>query len=375
MLDSRPLVNCAVKPTNFKIKQDNIEDEKDIATFRTLYLSVDPYMRCRFNETTGVDYTKPFEIGKPITSAAIVEVLNSTPHLEKEYGFKKGAILLDFFDSWPWQDIVLENDLKTDHIKQLKKLPDNSGLLFPVSLYLGTVGQTGVSAFFGILGELNPNEDFEKVEKVEDLAKPDENDIILVSGAAGAVGSVVGQLSKLKKAKVIGICGSNEKGKVLIDQLGFDGFVNYKSKTLKEDMNEVLNNRKSSVYFDNVGGNLSNLIISEFLEDEAKVIICGQIDSYNSDEEYPPKLPKDIIEVISKKRIERERYLVFKYEKYFEKSMKLLANLTAKGQLKSLETKQFGIEKAPEAFCDMMDGKNTGKMIVQCVNEKQQRRE
>ena len=261
---------------------------------------------------------------------------------------KSGDIVLEWFDSWEWKEYC---GLSVEGSKNLKVLPAAVAALVPVTYFLGGVGQTGLSAFFGILGEASP--------------KP--SDTVIISGGGGAVGTVVGQLAKQKGSYVVGICGSDEKGQRLVADLGFDSAVNYKSNSLEEDLQKALAGRKASIYFDNVGGNLSDTIVSKFMQPNAQVIICGQIDMYNSSKQYPPPLGNQAEEVRLKLNIKRDRYLVFNYENEFTGALRELLGLAASGKLKLVETFESGLKNAPKAFCDMMGGKNNGKMLVACV--------
>lgn len=261
---------------------------------------------------------------------------------------KKGDIILEWFDSWKWQDYT---SVSVQASKNLRVLPASVAALVPLTYFLGGVGQTGLSAYFGILGE----------------ASPSVSDIVVISGAAGAVGTVVGQLAKQRGSFVVGICGSDEKAHSLVAELGFDGAVNYKSGALESNLDKALQGRKATIYFDNVGGNLSDLIITSFMGPKSQVVICGQIDMYNTDKEYPPALGREAEESRRALDITRERYLVFNYEQKFAAGLRHLLVLAAGGELKLIETYRHGLENAPQAFCDMMAGKNNGKMLVACV--------
>eukprot|EP00924_Labyrinthula_sp_SR-Ha-C_P001633 maker-scaffold_18-snap-gene-4.44-mRNA-1 protein AED:0.01 eAED:0.01 QI:61/1/1/1/1/1/2/170/427 len=363
LLKSRPLANCPVTTENFVVENSaSIVPRENEYEFRTLFLSVDPYMRCRFNEDTGVDYTKPYEIDEPVSSASISQVIKVPTSSSL---FKKDDIVLEFFDSWPWKSTYNTSD--SSRLSSLKKVSENFFFFLPVSLTLSTIGQTGVSAFFGLFGELNGQKQF---NSIADFKRPNSDDVVIISGAAGAVGLAVGQLAKLKGAKVFGVCGQDEKGLKLVEDYGFDGYVNYKSQSLETDLESVLSGKKASIYFDNVGGKLSDLVVSKFMRTNSDVIICGQIDMYDTDENYPPPLGKKAENVRQKLTIKRERYLVFNYEKYFNSAIEELARLVFIGKLKAPETIYHGLNQAPAAFCDMMKGGNFGKMIVQCVQDR-----
>mmetsp|Transcript_19902 Transcript_19902/g.25815 ORF Transcript_19902/g.25815 Transcript_19902/m.25815 type:complete len:363 (+) Transcript_19902:90-1178(+) len=306
VLAGRPAKNTSVSTSNFEMTKDSKLTKNDVVA-RTLFLSVDPYMRCRFNEDTGVEYTKPFALGRPITSAAIGEIVHVSNNVKSD--LKKGDLVLEWFDAWEWRNYVGFNE---EEAKSLKVIPAEMECLLPVTLTLGMVGQTGLSAYFGILGE----------------ASPQSSDTLIISGAAGAVGTTVGQLAKSRGAKVIGICGSSEKGDILTQELGFDAYVNYKSgNSLEQELSSVLGDDKATLYFDNVGGEMSDTIVSQFMAPNSQVIICGQIDMYDTDKEYPPPLGDVAAGVAKDLGIRRERYLVFNYADRFSEGKSSLAAL------------------------------------------------
>jgi NADPH-dependent curcumin reductase CurA len=225
-LASRPAVGKPVVAGNFAISEKpgsapwplRERSASDILA-RTLYVSVDPYMRCRFNEDPGVDYTQPFGEGELIYSAGIGEVIDVRPGAETS--LKVGDIVLDWFDGWGWSSVA---EFNAEQAAKLKVLPVELAAMIPLTYTMGGTGQTGLSAYFGILGEVDPS----------------EKDIVIISGAAGAVGTVAGQLAKRRGARVIGICGSDSKCRVLVDELGFDCAVNYKLGRTEELLAEAL---------------------------------------------------------------------------------------------------------------------------------------
>lgn len=333
-LKRRPAVGEAVSLEHFSIER--VKGRRGGGPkFETAFLSVDPFLRCRFNADTGVDYTQPYQLGQVIQSAGI--------------GVGDSGVVVQPFDAWQWSSEVLLDETSSS----VTPVPAALGLCIPVTALLGVVGTTGLTAFCGIVHH----------------APVDSQTVLVVSGAAGAVGHLVGQIAKLKsngRAHVVGICGSDAKGAVLRQRCGFDAVVNRHSSSMKEDLARVLDGRTVTHYFDNAGGPVSDAVI-ERMGTGSSIILCGQIASYNSDEPYPPPLPLSSATLAVERCISRERYLVLNYKQHFPAALSELAWLVASGQLVSLEsTTCGGVEAAPQAFIDMMAGGNLGKALVDC---------
>lgn len=363
VLASRPQVNCAVTTDNFRVESipdaelphasrdstaattaDATASSSSGVIAETLYLSIDPFLRCRFNEDTGVEYTKPYQVGKPISSAGIGRVVEAWGELSEKY--KEGDIIVEAFDSWPWQDTVAFDNTTA---ASLTKVPAEMALLCPLTFTLGCVGQTGVSAYFGILGEVDPS----------------PQDVVVISGAAGSVGTVVGQLAKARGSRVVGICGSSDKCDVLRMQLGFDAAVNYKNKDFPSILKAAVGIGGCSIYFDNVGGSVTDTV-APLMRDNGHIVLCGQIATYDSDIPYPPPLPEHTQVVADAKGVTRTRYLVLNYKERFNEALKHLLTSAASGALIGKETLESGgLKRAPNAFVGMMAGGNIGKQLVQ----------
>jgi prostaglandin reductase 2 len=309
---------------------------------RTLLLSVDPFLRCRFNEETGVDYTAPFAVGEPISSAGIGQVLQTGPGV---HGFRAGDLVLQPFDAWPWSaQPVLP-------AQTLALIPVALGLLVPPSALLNAVGQPGLTAYCG----------------VEHVAMPSRTDIVVVSGAAGAVGSLACQLFRRRGCRAIGLCGSDAKAEWLLSNSIVNRALNYKQHA--SDLHKALAHERVSLYWDNAGGAVSDAVICSMSEG-GRILLCGQISMYNTDEPYPPPLPPASAERVSRLGISRQRYLLLDHAARFPAALAHLCELQAGGQLLAHETRWGGtggdgVASAPEAFLEMMRGENTGKAIVE----------
>ena len=291
---------------------------------RTVYISVDPYLRGRMNE--GKSYIPSFELNSVIQSGVIAQVVESNSP-----GFKKNDVVRG---SLGWQEYSVVKDSK------LQKVDAD---LAPASAYLSVLGMTGLTAYFGLL----------------DIGKPKEGETVVVSGAAGAVGSVVGQIAKIKGAYVVGIAGSDEKVKYLLEELGFDAVINYKT----EDINEALANACPNgidIYYENVGGKIADAVYP-LLNRLARIPVCGAISAYNNEEvDIGPRVQGYLIKTSSLMK----GFTVGDYTPRFEEGATALAGWLQEGKLKYEETVTDGFDQTIEAFLGLFEGANLGKAIV-----------
>ena len=292
---------------------------------KTVYVSVDPYLRGRMNDSKS--YVPPFEIGKPIQSGIIAEVIDST-HSE----FKKGDFVSGILE---WKEYQVSNG------KGLKKVDQKISSL---SSFLGILGMTGITAYLGLI----------------EIGAPKAGETIVVSGAAGAVGSVVGQIGKILGCSVVGITGSDEKAELLRSKFKFDYAVNYKTAN---DLNKAIQNvcpKGVDVYFDNVGGEISDAVLSN-INKYARLPICGAISHYNDTE--VPVGPR-IQPILLTKSAMMKGFIVGDFSAKFPAAINQLAIWLKEGKLTYIETIVYGFENIPQAFIDLFEGKNKGKMIV-----------
>ncbi len=292
---------------------------------KTLYVSVDPYLRGRMNDTKS--YIPPFELGKPIQSGIIAEVTDSKNDL-----FKKGDFVSGMLE---WKEF---------------QLSDGSGLnkvdasVTPLSTYLGLLGMTGLTAYLGLT----------------EIGAPKPGETLVVSGAAGAVGSVVGQIGRIKGCRVVGITGSDEKSAVLKSKFGFDEAINYKTT---HDLREAVRMACPDgvdIYFDNVGGEISDAVLAN-INKHARLPVCGAISLYN---DTRIRLAPRIQPILLTKSATMRGFIVNDFSAKFPAAMKQLALWLKEGKLTHAETIVEGFENIPQAFLDLFDGKNSGKMIV-----------
>jgi NADPH-dependent curcumin reductase CurA len=290
---------------------------------RNLFMSVDPYMRGRMND--GKSYVAPFEIGKVLEGGAVGEVVESRT---KE--FKPGDAVVSNF-GWREYFIASPNDLH----------PVGRAIQ-PLSVYLGALGMTGMTAWAGL-----------------HLVKVEAGDVIYISGAAGAVGNVAGQLAKLRGCKVIGSTGSMEKVKFLREECGFDIAFDYKTGPIVEQL-KVEAPDGIDVYFDNVGGEALEAALS-ILRVHGRIIACGGISGYN--EEKPRPGPSNLFNITTK-RLTMKGLIVRDWldrQREFEKEV---GAYLQSGRLQNKETVVEGLDQAVGAFIGLFTGNNIGKMVV-----------
>lgn len=289
----------------------------------SVYISVDPYMRGRMNDTKS--YTKPFSIDEPLNGHVLGRVVES-----KAAGFKENDVVTGGL-SWKKYNTVSAD--------AVNKVPSAD---VPLHLYLSTLGMPGHTAYGGLLN----------------IGKPKEGETVVVSAAAGAVGSVVGQIAKIKGARVVGIAGGSKKVNYLTETLGFDAAVDYKADDFTDKLAEAVPDG-IDVYFENVGGSISDEVFNH-LNRFARIPVCGAISSYNTKEDNGPRVQQKLI----KSQALMQGFLVAQFEDDAENTSKQLAQWIQEGKIKSEVSIAEGFDKLPEAFRNLFTGDNFGKQIV-----------
>ncbi|KAF2980069.1 hypothetical protein EK904_009505 [Melospiza melodia maxima] len=273
------------------------------------------------NEDTGSDYLRPWQLSEVADGGGIGVVEESQHH-----NLAKGDFVTSF--TWPWQTAAI---LDGDSLQKLEPQLVNGHL----SYFLGAAGITGLTALLGIR------------EKGH-----------VAAGANQTM--VIGRLEGC--SRVVGIAGTDEKCSILVQEMGFDAAINYKKGDVAKQLRELCPGGVD-VYFDNVGGDISDTVISQ-MNQNSHIILCGQISQYNKDVPYPPPLPPDTEKIQKERNITRERFLVLNYMDKQEASVLQLCQWIQEGKLKVRETVVEGLASMGAAFQSMMNGGNIGKQIV-----------
>jgi NADPH:quinone reductase len=324
-------IRFASRPTgiptldNFQTVDTDMSQPKDGKVLvRTLYISVDPYLRGRMRP--GRSYVPPFEVGEVITSGAVGEVIES-----RSPQFATGEVVTGMMG---WR---LFNVMKAAELRKI------DARVAPVTTALGVLGMPGLTAYFGLL----------------DIGQPKAGETVVVSGAAGAVGMTVCQIAKIKDCRVVGIAGSDEKNQYLEEELGVDATINYKSGDVAQALKEACP-KGVDVYFDNVGGEVSDAVLQS-LNHGARIVICGQISLYCLDKPDVGPRPQTYLLVNSAMM---KGFIITEYAARFPEGVMQLAQWLAAGKLKYAETIVEGFENTPQAFIGLFSGENLGKQIV-----------
>jgi len=288
------------------------------------HLSIDPAMRGWMSARPS--YMPPVEIGAVMRAGAIGRIIAS-----EHPGFAVGEHVYGTFGVQEYAVSDGRGVIKVD--TSLADLP----------VYLGVLGMTGLTAYFALL----------------DVGKPKEGDTVVVSGAAGAVGSVAGQIAKIKGCRVIGIAGGPEKCRVVTEEFGFDGAIDYRMQDLRRTLRELAP-RGVDVYFDNVGGEILDDVLT-CIARGARIIICGAISQYNESEVRGPANYMMLLVA----RASMTGMLVFDYADRYPEAMAALAGWYRAGRLAAHETiLRGGVEDFPETLLKLFEGANTGKLIL-----------
>ena len=292
---------------------------------RAHYLSLDPYQRGRMND--GPSYAAPVGIGEVMVGGVVGEITLSN---HPDYAIGETVV-----GNLGWQQYAVSDG------QGIRKVDPG---LAPVSTALGILGMPGMTAYFGLLeiGKLKPD------------------DTLVVTSAAGAVGSAVGQIGKLKGCRIIGVAGSDSKVDYLVSELGFDDAFNYKTVKNYYRKLRTLCPKGIDVYFDNVGGAVTDAVF-RLINVGARIVICGQISQYNLTR--PEMGPRFLWQLIVK-RARIEGFLVGDFAERYEAGLQEMASWLADEKIRYREDIAEGIEQAPEAFIGLLQGRNHGKQLV-----------
>ncbi len=291
---------------------------------RVVYISLDPAMRGWMN--AGRSYVPPVGVGEVMRALGAGEVIES-----RHPAFAVGDHVTGTFGV------------------QAYALSDGSGVtrvstdLVPLTVSLSVLGMTGMTAYFGLL----------------DIGKPVAGETVVVSGAAGAVGMVVGQIAKIKGCRVVGIAGGAEKCRFIVEELGFDAAIDYKSEDVRVALRDQCPDR-INVYFDNVGGDVLDAALTR-LARHARIVICGSVSQYNN--EGPARGPANYMALLVD-RARMEGFLVFDFAARYAEAGAEMAAWIAEGRLRTLEHVVPGLESFPDTLLKLFRGENFGKLIL-----------
>ncbi|EHD0090639.1 NADP-dependent oxidoreductase [Vibrio vulnificus] len=329
VLASRPV--GAPTAENFALKQSDIPTPaQGEMLLRSVYLSLDPYMRGRMSDAKS--YAEPVGIDEVMVGGTVCQVEVSN-HAE----FEVGEWVLAYTG---WQDYAISNG---EGLIKLGKQPSHP------SYALGVMGMPGFTAYMGLL----------------DIGQPKEGDTLVVAAATGAVGSMVGQIGKLKGCRVIGIAGGEEKCQFAKETLGFDECIDHKATDFAEQLAKVCHNG-IDIYFENVGGRVFDAVMP-LLNTGARIPLCGLISQYNATSlpEGPDRMSMLMAQLLIK-RIKMQGFIIF--DDYGHRYGEFAADMSqwlAQGKIHYREHLVQGLENAPDAFIGLLEGKNFGKMVVQ----------
>jgi len=315
-----------IKETDFQWAEETVPELQDgQVLIRNLYLSLDPANRGWVREEGS--YMAPIPLGS-VMPGIVVGVVEES----RNPNFQAGDNVQGFLG---WQEYAVSDGAG------LNKLPNNPAI--PLTAYLGLFGGIGLTAYFGLL----------------DITNPNPGETLVVSAAAGAVGSIVGQIGKIKGCRVVGIAGSDEKLKWIVDELGYDAAINYKTENIRQGLKRTCPNG-IDIYFDNVGGEILDAALA-MINMRARISICGMISQYNA--AAPAPGPYNLINILVR-RAKMQGFIVTDYLPRAQEAIPELIKWHMEGKLKYRVDVVKGLQEAPRAVNKLFEGSNQGKLII-----------
>jgi len=296
---------------------------------RTVYLSLDPYMRGRMSDAAS--YAEAVAVGATMVGSTVCRVQQS-----QHNSFAEGDWVLAYTG---WQDYAVSDGTGLTKLDPAMAHP---------SYALGVLGMPGFTAYMGLL----------------DIGAPKAGETVVVAAATGAVGSVVGQIAKLKGCRVVGIAGGTDKCRSAVDELGFDACLDHHSPDLAAQLSAACP-KGIDVYFESVGGKVFDAVLP-LLNTAARVPVCGLIADYNSTAlpQGPDRSPL-LMRTLLTKRIRMQGFIIFDdYGHRFPEFARDMGRWLASGQVTFREDMVDGLENAPQAFIGLLEGKNFGKLVI-----------
>ncbi|MDE1894719.1 MAG: NADP-dependent oxidoreductase [Pseudomonadota bacterium] len=333
VLNSRPV--GAPTAANFRLRETPLPAPAEgQLLLRTLYLSLDPYMRGRMSDARS--YAEPVGIGEVMVGGTVSRVLVS-----KHPDFREGDLVLGFSG---WQDHALSDGSGLTRLDPRMKQP---------SLALGVLGMPGFTAYMGLL----------------DIGQPRPRETVVVAAASGAVGSAVGQIARLKGCRSVGIAGGAEKCRYVVEQLGFDACIDHHSATFAADLAAACP-QGIDVYFENVGGAVFDAVMP-LLNTSARIPVCGLIANYN-DTALPPGPDRLglLARTVLTRRVRMQGFIIFDdYGHRYGEFLPQMSQWVGEGKVKFREDIVGGLDAAPQAFIGLLEGNNFGKLVVRVASE------
>ncbi|MED5512910.1 MULTISPECIES: NADP-dependent oxidoreductase [unclassified Pseudoalteromonas] len=329
ILESRP--TGPATENNLVLKTSTLASPKQgEVLLRTIYLSLDPYMRGRMSDAES--YADPVEVGDVMVGATVCQVEQS-----EHPDYKVGEWVLAYTG---WQEYAISN---TEGLMKLGESPDTP------SYALGILGMPGFTAYMGLL----------------DIGEPKAGETVVVAAATGPVGATVGQIAKLKGCKVVGIAGGSQKCKHAIENLGFDACIDHKADNFEEQLKDACD-QGIDVYYENVGGHVLDAVLP-LLNTKARIPLCGLVSQYNATELPPgPDRLSMLMGLILRKRIKVQGFIIFDdYSDRYGEFAQDMQQWLNDGKIKYKEHLETDFEKTLDAFNAMLNGENFGKTVVQ----------
>jgi NADPH-dependent curcumin reductase CurA len=341
MSDTNRIITLAARPRgrpmpeDFRlIRQAVPRPAENQVLLRTLWLSIDPYMRNLMDEV-GPGYAPPIALGAPLVGGTVSRVVSS--HHPK---FKRGDLVLA---NAGWQDYALSDG---EDLLPLGEMAEPSHAL-------GALGMTGFTAHVGLL----------------DIGQPRAGETVVVAAATGGVGAMVGQIAKLKGTRVVGIAGGADKCRHAVEVLGFDACLDRHDPRLAAHLAQACP-EGIDVYFENVGGEVLDAVLP-LLNLNARMPVCGFIAHYN-DQGAPsgPDHRPQLLATVLQKRVRMQGFIILDhYGERFDAFRREMGDWLASGRVRSHEARVEGLEQAPAALADLLEGRHLGKVVVRVAND------
>jgi NADPH-dependent curcumin reductase CurA len=322
------------KPSDWSLTSEPVRELADgEVLIQTLYLSLDPAMRGWMNE--GKSYIRPVAIGEVMRAGGIGQVIASKSPAFAAGDFVSGSTGVQQY----WVGAA------DDRTAGFQKVDPTAA---PLPKYLNALGMPGMTAYFGLL----------------EVGQPKAGETVVVSGAAGAVGQTVGQVARQRGCRVVGIAGGKEKCDFVVNELGFDACIDYKSGSVKDGLKQYCPNGVD-IYFDNVGGDILDAVLTR-INMKARIIICGAISQYNAT--TPVKGPANYLSLLVN-RARMEGIVVFDWADRYPEAVAQIGQWIKEGDFKTREDIVEGLENFPQALRMLFEGRNFGKLILKVADE------